>query len=105
MHWLRMTGRSLQPLLAKTKKNEIRAQLSPLLRAKNYVSEYRYYIVAGSWVGGMSLAGLYLYRKKYMTPTQKLVEARMYAQAITLGSLAAVAAFSSGATTDPKSEK
>lgn len=76
--------------------------LTSLSRAKNFISDYRYHIVAASWLGGMSLAGLHLYRKRYLTVPQKLVEARVYAQAITLGSMVAVAIFSAGATNDPK---
>lgn len=45
-------------------KQELRAALSPLLRAKNLVYEYRFHLLAGSWVGGMALASVYLSRKK-----------------------------------------
>ncbi|KAI9299206.1 hypothetical protein K502DRAFT_282731, partial [Neoconidiobolus thromboides FSU 785] len=66
--------------------------LTSTQKFQDFVADYRYHLLGASWVIGMTGAGIYLYRKKYLTVQQKLVEARMYAQGITLASLGAVAA-------------
>ncbi|KAI8051636.1 hypothetical protein BDF22DRAFT_691572 [Syncephalis plumigaleata] len=63
-------------------------------RVTDYINNNRWSVVGGTWAAGMTGAGLYLWSKKYMTWQQKLVEARMYAQAITIFALLATAAIS-----------
>ncbi|EMR11221.1 hypothetical protein PNEG_00810 [Pneumocystis murina B123] len=46
--------------------------------------ENKWKIIGGSWVLGMIGSMSFLWKDKYLTKTQKLVQARMYAQAITL---------------------
>ncbi|ROW07679.1 hypothetical protein VMCG_03579 [Cytospora schulzeri] len=53
----------------------------------------RYSIVFASWIAAMGVAGAIVGRNKYLTGAQKLVQARMYAQGLTLAVLIATAAF------------
>ena len=53
----------------------------------------RYKIVGGSWLASMVAAFAIVNRNKYLTGPQKLVQARVYAQFLTLGVLVASAAF------------
>jgi len=81
---------------------EILTERSIVQKFRNMVSRYKYYILFGTWVTGMSISGMYLYRKKNLTVAQKIVEARMYAQALTLVGLAAVVGISAGADNTKK---
>lgn len=56
---------------------------------KNFVSEQRYPIVFGSWVASMAIALGLVGRSPYLTGQQKLVQARVYAQTLTLAVLVA----------------
>lgn len=62
-------------------------------RAMEFGKKERYKIVAGSWVASMITAFALVNRNKYLTGQQKLVQARVYAQFLTLGVLVASAAF------------
>jgi len=62
-------------------------------RLMDYGREYRYSIVGLSWVGCMAASLGYVWRDKYLTKAQKLVQARVYAQGLTLLVLIASAAF------------
>ncbi|KAF4556828.1 Respiratory supercomplex factor 2-like protein [Elsinoe fawcettii] len=55
-----------------------------LQRAKDWASENRYSIVFGSWVASMGTALGLVGRNPYLTGQQKLVQARVYAQGLTL---------------------
>lgn len=62
-------------------------------RVKALGREYRYPIVTGSWVASMALSLGLVSRNRYLTTAQKLVQARMYAQGLTLLVLVASAGF------------
>ncbi|KAI0126435.1 hypothetical protein BJ170DRAFT_596034 [Xylariales sp. AK1849] len=70
-----------------------REQESSLERFKEWGKTNRYTIVFGSWVAAMGIAGAMVGRNKYLTTSQKLVQARVYAQGLTLAVLVASAAF------------
>jgi len=57
--------------------------------AKQWLSEQRYPIVFGSWVASMAIAFGLVGRSPYLTGQQKLVQARVYAQGLTLAVLLA----------------
>ena len=59
------------------------------VRAKEWVSEQRYPIVFGSWVASMAIALGIVGRSPYLSTQQKLVQARVYAQGLTLAVLVA----------------
>lgn len=62
-------------------------------RAWDFGRTERYKIVGGSWLASMIAAFAIVNRNKYLTGPQKLVQARVYAQFLTLGVLVASAAF------------
>jgi len=62
-------------------------------RAMDFGKKERYKIVGASWVASMAAAFALVNRNKYLTGAQKLVQARVYAQFLTLGVLVASAAF------------
>jgi len=62
-------------------------------RAMDFGRKERYKIVGASWVASMATAFALVNRNKYLTGPQKLVQARVYAQFLTLGVLVASAAF------------
>lgn len=64
--------------------------------------ENRYTIVFTSWIAAMAIALGIVGRNKYLTTSQKLVQARVYAQGLTLAVLIATAAFE---TSDAKAGK
>jgi len=64
--------------------------------------ENRYSIVFTSWIAAMGLAMAMVGRNKYLSTSQKIVQARVYAQGLTLAVLIATAAFE---TADAKSGK
>lgn len=60
-----------------------------LERAKEWGSKNRYGIVFGSWVASMGAAFAIVSRDRYLSGAQKLVQARVYAQGLTLAVLLA----------------
>ncbi|KAI1614718.1 hypothetical protein EDD36DRAFT_416258 [Exophiala viscosa] len=62
-------------------------------RAWDFGRRERYKIVGGSWIGSMVAAFALVNRNPYLTGQQKIVQARVYAQFLTLGVLVATAAF------------
>ena len=58
--------------------------------------EYRYPIVGVSWVLGMGISLGIVGRSPYLSTSQKLVQARVYAQTITIAVLLATAVFEVG---------
>ncbi|KAI9837418.1 MAG: hypothetical protein M1838_004829 [Thelocarpon superellum] len=73
-----------------------RAQETYSKRLFDWGREHRYPIVAGSWVASMGIALGLVGRNPYLTTAQKLVQARVYAQGLTLAVLIATAAFELG---------
>lgn len=64
--------------------------------------ENRYTIVTASWIAAMAIALTIVGRNRYLSTAQKLVQARVYAQGLTLAVLIATAAFE---TSDARSGK
>ena len=58
--------------------------------------ENRYSIVAGSWVASMAVSLGIVGRNQFLSTAQKLVQARVYAQTLTIAVLIASAAFEIG---------
>lgn len=70
-----------------------RENLSTYDRAMAWGRDNRYNIVFGSWLASMGAAFAIVNRSKYMTGAQKLVQARVYAQGLTVAVLVATAIF------------
>lgn len=70
------------------------AKLEPISqRLWTWGRENRYPIVGASWLLSMGLAFVLVGRSPYLTTSQKLVQARVYAQGLTLAVLIGTAAF------------
>ncbi|KAE9368750.1 hypothetical protein N431DRAFT_428511 [Stipitochalara longipes BDJ] len=74
----------------------IRASETYFQRFKDWGRENRYPIVTASWVASMAIALGLVGRNPYLSRAQKLVQARVYAQGLTLAVLVATAAFEVG---------
>ena len=74
-------------------RQELEAGKSTKDRVTDWARENRYGIVGGSWVASMAIALGIVGRSPYLTTPQKLVQARVYAQGLTLAVLVATAAF------------
>lgn len=81
---------------ASTDLDAARASESTFRRLKDWGRENRYPIVTASWVASMGIALGLVGRNPYLTGAQKLVQARVYAQGLTLAVLIASAAFEVG---------
>ena len=64
---------------------------SILTRLKELGRENRYGIIGGSWVLSMAVSLALVSRNRYLTGPQKLVQARVYAQGLTLAVFLATA--------------
>ncbi|WPH04032.1 Hypothetical protein R9X50_00691600 [Acrodontium crateriforme] len=69
---------------AQTLQDRINANRSTKERAMAWMGENRYGIVFGSWVASLGTAFGLVGRNPYLTGPQKLVQARVYAQGLTL---------------------
>lgn len=74
----------------------VREQETTFQKLKDWGRENRYPIVVASWVASMGIALGLVGRNPYLTKAQKLVQARVYAQGLTLAVLVATAAFEIG---------
>lgn len=72
------------------------AEKSTFQRVKDWGRENRYPIVGASWVASMGLSLALVGRNPYLTKAQKLVQARVYAQGLTVAILIATAALEVG---------
>ncbi|KAJ1650308.1 Replication factor C, subunit RFC4 [Dispira simplex] len=59
--------------------------------ATDFVRRHQWSLVGGTWATGMGVAFTYLARQKHMSTMNKVVQARMYAQIITIAALLATA--------------
>ncbi|CAG8538028.1 7894_t:CDS:2 [Ambispora leptoticha] len=82
-------------------RNENYVTISRKDTMKIWFSEHKWPIVVGTW--GLAMAGSMasLYRNQYLTTAQKMVQARMYAQGVTIIVVLAAAAFSVNTSKDP----
>jgi len=75
-------------------REQIRTQTKTTLqRAKKWAEDNRYPIIFGFWVLSMTGSWIMVNRNPYLSGSQKLVQARMYAQGATLSVLLASFAF------------
>jgi len=81
---------------------EKRKQQTEWERMLEWGREHRYGIVFASWLASMGIALAIVGRSKYMSSAQKIVQARVYAQGLTVAVLIATAALE---TADAKSGK
>jgi len=72
--------------------DEARRSESDRARALEWARDNRYTIVATSWVAAIAVAIALVGRNKFLTTSQKVVQARVYAQGLTLAVLLATGA-------------
>jgi len=72
---------------------EALAQMTAWERLKRKAEENRYPIVVASWALGMGVSLAAVGRNRYLSTAQKIVQARLYAQGLTLAVLVATAGF------------
>lgn len=77
-------------------KASFEAGRTPYQKFMHWGKENRYPIVGVSWVASMAIALGLVGRNPYLSTQQKLVQARVYAQGLTLAVLIATAAFEIG---------
>ena len=98
-HWSRSYERSVNPAdveydrREREKSEAVTAGQTFTERAMAFGKQERYKIVGASWLASMAIAFSLVNRNKYISGQQKLVQARVYAQFLTLGVLVATAAF------------
>lgn len=81
---------------ASLQQDALRANESAFQKSKDWARENRYPIVSASWVASIGIALALVNRNKFLTTAQKLVQARVYAQGLTLAVLIATAALEVG---------
>jgi len=93
--WNRDPSRKYKDQATRTLEEQ-KANESTMQRLKDWGRENRYPIVTASWVASMGIALGLVGRNPYLSGAQKLVQARVYAQGLTLAVLVATAAFEMG---------
>lgn len=81
---------------AERQRQEAKARKSAFQKVMDWGKENRYPIVGGSWVASMVIALGLVGRSPHLSTQQKIVQARVYAQGLTLAVLVATAAFEIG---------
>lgn len=56
-------------------------------KVADWSMRHQYTLIMGGWAGSLGLAGAIISRQKYQTFPQKIVQARMWAQGLTIGLL------------------
>ncbi|MCJ1394313.1 hypothetical protein MMC18_007191 [Xylographa bjoerkii] len=81
---------------AERERQQLEAGKTITQKVMNWGKENRYPIVGASWVASLGIALALVGRNPYLSTSQKIVQARVYAQGLTLAVLVATAAFEIG---------
>ncbi|KAH9918187.1 uncharacterized protein BXZ73DRAFT_105312 [Epithele typhae] len=60
-------------------------QMTVAQKVKDWASRNQYKVIVGSWAASMAIAGTIVMRNRYQSTPQKIVQARMWAQGLTIG--------------------
>ncbi|KAH9179641.1 hypothetical protein EDB89DRAFT_1922352 [Lactarius sanguifluus] len=63
--------------------------LSSSEKISKWVARHQYQVILGSWATSMAVAGTIIMRDRHQSNSQKIVQARMWAQGLTIGILIA----------------
>ncbi|KAI0268213.1 hypothetical protein BC834DRAFT_785079, partial [Gloeopeniophorella convolvens] len=63
------------------------ANLNSSDRFKKWFADHQYKVILGSWAASMAVAGTIIMRDRHQSTSQKVVQARMWAQGLTIGIL------------------
>ncbi|KAF9450946.1 hypothetical protein P691DRAFT_757733 [Macrolepiota fuliginosa MF-IS2] len=81
-------GESVRVLDERLLQEEKKWQALPLKeKIADWGARYQYTIILGGWVASLGLAGAIISRNRYQSYSQKIVQARMWAQGLTIGLL------------------
>ncbi|KAI0036035.1 hypothetical protein K488DRAFT_67952 [Vararia minispora EC-137] len=61
--------------------------LTGIQRIRQWAIQNQYKVILGSWAASMTLASVIIFRDRHQTTSQKIVQARMWAQGLTIGIL------------------
>lgn len=82
------TGAGVQELKREEAVQQSRwEKLSTTEKIQDWALRNQYKVILGSWAVSMGIAGAIVFRNRYQTPAQKIVQARMWAQGLTVGVL------------------
>ncbi|KAK7470252.1 Replication factor C, subunit RFC4 [Stygiomarasmius scandens] len=82
------TGETVHLLSEKEQKEKEKWEAMTLKqKVGDWASRHEYSIIMGSWAASLAAAGAIISRDKLQTPAQKVVQARMWAQGLTIGIL------------------
>ncbi|KAF8914295.1 hypothetical protein CPB84DRAFT_1957031 [Gymnopilus junonius] len=73
-------------------------------KVSDWSYRHQYSLIMGSWAASLGLAGLIISRNKYQTYPQKIVQARMWAQGLTIGLIIAAGALTHASRTKQAAE-
>ncbi|KAI0068677.1 hypothetical protein BV25DRAFT_1844273 [Artomyces pyxidatus] len=86
-HWTGATKMVLDQARAKQNEDPDWARLSLTDKFSHWVQRNQYKFILGSWAATMAVAGTIIMRDKHQSTSQKVVQARMWAQGLTIGVL------------------
>lgn len=69
----------------KTEQEKHWDSLSRTEKVKEWAMQNQYKVIVGSWAASMAVAGAIVMANRYQTMPQKIVQARMWAQGLTVG--------------------
>ncbi|KAI0699818.1 hypothetical protein BC835DRAFT_1304333 [Cytidiella melzeri] len=82
------TGASVRELERVKSEDQLRwEKLSTGEKMREWAMKNQYKVILGSWAVSMGVAGAIVMANKHQTPAQKVVQARMWAQGLTVGVL------------------
>lgn len=100
------TDAGAQILTDKEAKEDARWEsLSTKDKISDWASRHEYSIIMGSWALSLAAAAAVISRDKYQTGPQKIVQARMWAQGLTIGILIAAGALKHGQRAETAAKK
>ncbi|TFK62029.1 hypothetical protein BDN72DRAFT_777612, partial [Pluteus cervinus] len=96
-------GDSIKVLDEKHQQEEKHWQsLSSRDRVADWAARHQYSIIIGGWATSMAIAGAIISRNRYQSTAQKIVQARMWAQGLTIGLLIGAGALTHTNRDSPK---
>ncbi|KAI8877032.1 hypothetical protein K501DRAFT_230961 [Backusella circina FSU 941] len=102
----RELGYADEEIIASLQQNRMPVKhLSTFDRSMTYLNDNRWTFIGVSWAASMAAALGYSFSNKYLSTQQKVVQARMYAQAVTIAVLMASAGISIYIGDDKKHRK
>ncbi|KAF8505816.1 hypothetical protein F5888DRAFT_1651998 [Russula emetica] len=69
-------------------------------RISRWAARHQYQVILGSWAASMAIAGTIIMRDRHQSTSQKVVQARMWAQGLTIGILIAAGILTHSERTD-----